>query len=111
MSEPTSSGLRERLQIFRRDMTHEAEGGHVATLVPVGTVWARVTPIGARAANDSDAQVAEASHTVVIRHRAGIVPGDRFGYRGRSLEVLSTEDLTGRHKFLACRCIERRVTA
>ena len=50
------------------------------------------------------------SHTVVLRHRAGIAPGDRFVHRGRKLEVLSAEDLTGRRQFLACRCAERVVT-
>ena len=60
--------------------------------------------------NLKDARGVEVTHTVVIRHRTGVFPGDRFLYRGRHLDVLGAEDISGRRKYLACRCTERRVT-
>ena len=110
MSEPAISGLRDRVQLFRRDVAPEDEGGHVATYVPINTIWARVTATGARQIEHADGRIAAMTHTVVLRHRTGISAGDRFVHRGRKLDVLSAEDMTGRRKFLACRCAERVVT-
>lgn len=110
MSEPTLSGLRDRVQLQRRDVAAEDGGGHVTTFVPAGTLWARVTATGARQVELADGRTTAMSHTVVLRHRTGISPGDRFIHRGRKLDVLSAEDLTGRRQFVACRCAERVVT-
>jgi SPP1 family predicted phage head-tail adaptor len=111
MSEmPQIGGLTDRVQLQRRTETAEDEGGHAVLYVPMGTVWARVRSFGGGRSLAADARSAEITHTVVIRHRTGVFSGDRFLYRGRHLEVLNTEDLSGRRKFLACRCRERQVT-
>jgi SPP1 family predicted phage head-tail adaptor len=94
------------VQLQRRDVAAEAEGGHVATFVPMLTLWARVTAIGAREAQTADGRSVSISHTVVLRHRTDIRAGDRFLYRGRQLNVVSAEDLSGRKRFLGCRCAE-----
>jgi SPP1 family predicted phage head-tail adaptor len=107
---PGISGLRDRVQVLYRQTTAEDEGGHTTLFVPAGTLWARVTATGVRTIELADGRTAAMTHTVVLRHRTGISPGDRFIHRGRKLEVLSTEDLTGRRQFLACRCAERVVT-
>jgi SPP1 family predicted phage head-tail adaptor len=107
---PAISGLRDRVQVFSRQTTAEEEGGHLTVFVPAGTLWARVTATGARQVEIGDGRTAAMTHTVVVRHRTGISPGDRFVHRGRKLEVLSAEDLTGRRQFLACRCAECVVT-
>lgn len=109
MSElPGIGGLTDRVELQRRTTSSEAEGGHAVLYVPSGTLWARVRLLGASRGVAADARSLEASHSVVIRHRSGVEPGDRFVYRGRKLEVLSTEDISGRRQFLACRCMERR---
>src|SRR5690606_18510161 len=107
---PSIGGLTDRVQLQRRTETAEDEGGHAVLYVPMGTVWARVRSIGGGRSTAADARGVEASHTVVIRHRSGVHVGDRFAWRGRQLEVLGAEDISGRRKFLACRCTERRVT-
>lgn len=103
-------GLTERVQWQRRTTTPEAGGGHAVDFLSILTLWARVRPIGLSPGVAADARGATASHSVVIRHRSGIAPGDRFLHRGRKLEVLGTEDISGRGKFLACRCVDRQVT-
>lgn len=110
MSAPTLSGLRDRVQFLKRDMAQEDEGGHAVTFVPTHTLWGRVTAVGARQAELADGRSVAMSHTVVIRHRPGIAPGDRFIHRGRKLDILSVEDISGRRIYLACRCAERVVT-
>ena len=111
MSEmPQIGGLTDRVQLQRRTTTAEDEGGHAVLYVPMGTLWARVRALGGGREMAADARGVAVSHTVVIRHRTGVFPGDRFLYRGRHLEVVSAEDISGRRKFLACRCSERQVT-
>lgn len=107
---PQIGGLNERVQLQRKETTDEDEGGHAVLYVPLVTLWARVTALGGGRGFAADARGVEASHSVVIRFRAGVKPGDRFVYRGRNLEVLSAEDISGRRKFTACRCVERTVT-
>lgn len=111
MSErPQIGGLTDRVQLQRRTETAEDEGGHAVFYVPIVTLWARVRAIGGGRGVATDARGVEASHTVVIRHRSGVFPGDRFAWQGRQLEVLGAEDISGRRRFLACRCSEKRVT-
>jgi SPP1 family predicted phage head-tail adaptor len=103
---PPIGGLSDRVQLQRRDIAPESEGGHVATFVPIVTLWARVTAIGAREVQLADGRSVSVSHTVVLRHRSDIRAGDRFIYRGRQLDVVSVEDFSGRRRFLGCRCTE-----
>lgn len=106
---PAITGLTDRVQLQRRALTAEAEGGHAEVFVPMATLWARVTAIGAREAQTADGRAVSISHTVVLRHRTDIQAGDRFVYRGRHLNVVSAEDLSGRKRFLGCRCAETAV--
>lgn len=106
---PPIGGLTDRVQLQRRDLAPETEGGHVASFVPIVTLWARVTAIGARAAQLADGRSVSISHTVVLRHRTDVRAGDRFLYRGRHLNVVTAEDLSGRKRFLGCRCAETQV--
>lgn len=107
---PGIGGLTDRVELQRKTTTTEDEGGHAVVYAPAGSLWARVRALGVSQSLAADARTAAASHSVVIRHRGGVMPGDRFVYRGRRLEVLSTEDMSGRRQFLACRCAERRTT-
>ncbi|MHB1110843.1 MAG: phage head closure protein [Devosia sp.] len=106
---PPIGGLTDRVQLQRRDLAPETEGGHVASFMPIVTLWARVTAIGAREAQLADGRSVSISHTVVLRHRTDVRAGDRFLYRGRHLYVVSAEDLSGRKRFLGCRCAETMV--
>ena len=106
---PPISGLSDRVQLQRCELAPEAEGGHGATFVPIATLWARVTPVGARETQTADGRSVSVSHTVVLRHRNDVRAGDRFVYRGRHLDVVSAEDVSGRKRFLGCRCAETQV--
>lgn len=86
-------GLRDRVQMLRR-----VEQGFAL----YATIWARVQSVGPGKEFDGKPM----THTVVVRFRSDVMPGDRFVHRGRNLDVLSADDLTGRRAFLACRCAE-----
>lgn len=108
---PQIGALRDRVQLFRKDMTAEPEGGHIIVYVPLATVWARVHARPAGLSGFADARGVTATHTVVIRFRGDLTAGDRITWRGRALEVLSVEDLNGKRTFITCACSEARVTA
>lgn len=111
MSEaPLIGELGDRVELQRRTVLSEDEGGHAVYFVPAGTLWARVRALGASRRLAADGRGIEASHSVVIRHCSGVAPGDRFLFDGRKLEVVSTEPIGGRKHFLGCRCLERRTT-
>lgn len=103
------SGLRHRVELQRPQFAPDEAGGHARVYVPAGTLWARVTALGARQVFVADGRAVAISHTVVIRHHPGVRPGDRFVHQGRRLNVVSAEDISGRRRFLACRCRETAV--
>ncbi|WP_417310840.1 phage head closure protein [Devosia sp.] len=99
--------LRDRVQLQRREATEDGAGGTQYLYVTVTALWARVSALSARQAAFGDGRGAVASHSVVMRHRSDVRPGDRFIYRGRRLEVLAAADLEGRGAWLVCPCSER----
>lgn len=107
---PPIGMLTDRVQLQRREMAREDEGGHTAIFVPVATIWSRVRALSARSGMDADGRGSKISHAVVTRFRTDVRPGDRFVYRGRPLHVVSAEDMNGRRTFLSCQCSEAAVT-
>lgn len=101
---PAIGTLRDRVQLQRKDSAPEADGGHAVTFVPLATVWARVYALSGRETRHADGKSATISHTVVLRYRTDLAPGDRIIYRGRPLEIVSAEDLNGRRAYLSCTC-------
>ena len=108
---PSIGALTDRVELKRKIVTAEDEGGAAAVFSPIATVWARVRQLTARQALDGDARGTSITHSVVLRFRLDLHPGDRIAYRGRELEVAATNDLNGGRAYLACQCSERVVTA
>ncbi|MEX0627233.1 MAG: phage head closure protein [Cucumibacter sp.] len=102
---PPLGTLRERVGIFSKQTSIDAEGGHDVSFVPLGLAWARVSATVARD-RIGDGVATAITHTVVLRHRTDIAPGDRIVWGGRTLEVIGAEDLNGRRAYLVCRCLE-----
>jgi SPP1 family predicted phage head-tail adaptor len=107
---PAIGTLTDRVQLMRRDTAPEAEGGQAVTYVPIASLWARVRTLSMREARQGDGRGVGLSHSVVVRFRTDVRPGDRFVYRGRMLEVRGTEDLNGRRSWLGCQCAETAFT-
>jgi len=99
--------LADRVSLQRRVDTSELEGGVTHMFMTVTSLWARVRSLSARLALAGDGRTAEASHSVVVRYRSDVSVGDRFGWRGRWLEVVGVSDLDGRRAWLSCQCQER----
>jgi SPP1 family predicted phage head-tail adaptor len=99
--------LTDRVSLQRRVDTSELEGGVTHMFMTVSSIWARVRTLSARLAMAADGRTAEASHSVVVRFRSDVAVGDRFGWRGRWLEVVGVSDMDGRRTWLSCTCAER----
>lgn len=107
---PPLGSLCDRIQLRRRDASIEPEGGQFVVFTPLGHTWSRVRHLSARSGETADGRSVGLSHAVVMRFRSDIGPGDRVIYRGRSLEIVSAEDLNGRRAYLSCLCAETAVT-
>lgn len=107
---PPLGTLTDRVQLKRREMTGETEGGHSVVFVFIATVWARVRAIGGRQGTSADGRGVTITHAVVVRFRTDLKPGDRITYRGRALDIVSASDLNGRRAYLSCLCSEAAVT-
>lgn len=105
-----SGRLRERVTIQQQSITRDASGEELITWSDVATVWAQVLP-GASSERFQAAagqRVAEVSHTVRIRFRAGITPKMRLVWETRVLEILSIVDPDGRRRTGLLLCSEEQ---
>jgi SPP1 family predicted phage head-tail adaptor len=107
---PPIGTLTDRVELRRREMTGEDEGGHTTLYVPITAAWARVRSLAGRQGTGADGRSVEISHAVVLRFRKDVRPGDRIVYRGRNLDVVSAADLNGRRAYLSCACSETSFT-
>ena len=107
---PPIGTLTDRVQLRRKVTSDEDEGGAPAVFTPIATVWARVRQLGARQQFAADARGQAISHSVVMRFRTDLKPGDRILYRGGTLEIAAAADMNGRRAYLSCQCSERAVT-
>jgi SPP1 family predicted phage head-tail adaptor len=107
---PPLGTLADRVTLKRKIMSSEPEGGEVAVYSTLGTVWARVRQLSARASYSEDARGQSITHSVVLRFRTDLAPGDRIVHRGRDLEIESLADINGRRAYLSCQCAEQAVT-
>ena len=103
---PPIGTLTDRVQLKRGEMAGEPEGGQTKLFVPVTSLWTRVRSLSGRPAISADGRAVTVSHSVVLRFRPDVSPGDRIVYRGRNLEVVSAADLNGRRAYLSCTCSE-----
>ena len=106
---PPVGSLTDRVALQRRETTGEDEGGHAVLFLPVTSLWARARALSGRQVSEADARGVAVSHAVVVRFRTDVKAGDRFGYRGRWLSVVSAGDLNGRRAWLSCACVETGV--
>lgn len=107
---PPLGSLTDRVQLLKRDVSAEPEGGEITTYVPLATVWARVRTLAARPAETTDGRAVSITHSAVLRYRSDFSPGDRLIYAGRKLEVIAAADLNGRRAYLSCTLSEMGIT-
>lgn len=106
-----SGNLNDRVIVQQVAITADGFGGIVETWTTLGTVWADVrAPRGAERAITAAAQeLATVDYIVRCRYLPGLSPANhRIIHDGRTLDILSVVDPTGRRAtmHLSCRAIE-----
>jgi SPP1 family predicted phage head-tail adaptor len=107
---PPLGTLTDRVQLLKRDVTAEPEGGEITTFVPLATVWARIRTLSARQSATADGRGVTITHSAVLRYRTDLAPGDRLVFAGRKLDVIGAADLNGRRAYLSLTLSETAVT-
>ena len=100
--------LRERVTIQSKSVSRDGFGAEVIAWVNVATVWADVRSTDGTENVEStvDQMVATISHSVLIRHRAGLSPAMRVVWRGKVLRILSVVEKDNRQRQLLLKCSE-----
>lgn len=98
--------LRHRLLLQAPTAEPDGMGGFETGWADVATVDALIAPPSARARFAADRETADVTHTVTIRHRAGVVPGMRFAMDGRHLVIRTVRDLDETGRYLVCGTVE-----
>lgn len=107
MSAKTIGGLRHRVRLLRPERTAAAGGTAVVAWKSVGSMFARIEPVGGREIVLADGTAARVTHRVLIRHREGVAAEMRFTEGQRTLEIRNVLDVDGRGRWLECLCEER----
>ncbi|HEY8595634.1 MAG TPA: phage head closure protein [Devosiaceae bacterium] len=108
--DPAIGSMRDRVQLLRRQQDADDSGGHATLHLPLATVWGRVRVLTASPGTYGAARAATVTHSLVVRFRTDLKPGDRAIWRGRTLEIVDASDLNGRRAFLSCTCVETETT-
>ena len=100
--------LRERVIIQRKTVTRDDFGSELVSWSNVATVWADVRSTDGTESVESsvDQVVATISHSVLIRHLAGLSPAMRVVWRSKALQILSIVENDNRRRQLILKCNE-----
>lgn len=106
---PSLGALRERVELKQTTQSIDSAGGHVDVFVSLGLVWAEINTASGSLTVIGDARNSKITHSIIIRFRNDLKPGDRVIYRGHELEVISAEDLNGRTAYLKVLCSQLNI--
>jgi SPP1 family predicted phage head-tail adaptor len=84
--------LDRRIVLERRSETVDTSGQAVEVYDPIGTVWARVEPLGGREGFGQQQWVAVGDVRFTIRFRDDITPLHRVSYNGQFFDVVSVAE-------------------
>ena len=107
MTDNVIGALRHRVTIETPVRTPGDGGTATITWTSLGSVFARVEPIGGREIAGADGVAAVVTHKVLIRHRDDVSAQMRFLVGTRILEIRAVLDLEGRRRWQQCLCEER----
>lgn len=107
MTDNVVGALRHRLTLETSVRTAGEGGTATISWTGLGSMFARVEPIGGREIVSADGIAARITHKVLIRHRDDIGPQMRFVVGNRILAIRVVLDLEGRRRWLQCLCEEQ----
>ncbi len=99
--------LNRRLVLEAPQETDDGAGGKIRSYGAVATLWAKVSPLAARADVDADAAGAVLRFAIVIRVRSGVTTRHKLVEGSRIYRILSARESADR-RFLTIEADARR---
>jgi SPP1 family predicted phage head-tail adaptor len=99
--------LKDRVTLQRLTETLDEYGKPDKSWLTEAESWAGIEPISGRERIAGDQVIADLTHKVVMRYRAGVSPKMRLVNGTRVLEIASVIDQNNRHEQLELLCSER----
>ncbi len=103
--------LRHRVTLQQQTAAYDALGRQSrqpTQWTNVAQLWAEVRELSGKESERAKQMAADASHSVTIRHRAGVSSQNRILFRGRALEVKAVLDGDSTQRELLLLCGEDR---
>ena len=107
MTDGVIGSLRHRVSIERPQRTATDGGAAVISWTSLGSVFARIEPVGGGEVEVADRQAGRVTHKVLMRYRGDVLPEMRIVAGTRVLEISAALDLDGRGRWLQCHCKEK----
>jgi SPP1 family predicted phage head-tail adaptor len=98
--------LRHALTLENETRSDDGCGGFTSAWSAIASVWGSIEAAGAEEETAADRTLASVTHRITIRHRAGVLPAQRFTHAGRIFRIEGARDPDGRKRFLVCDCRE-----
>lgn len=101
--------LRHRLTLEQTSLTPDGGGGVTENWVQVAQVWGEIEPLKGRERVEAARIAGRHMYDISLRFRDDVEPAMRFRLGVRIFHILSTEDVSGRGKWLKALCEEREL--
>lgn len=103
--------MRHQVVIQQATETGDGMGGQVRSWGEFATVWCAITPASGREVYQYGQVAASVSHTITMRHIAGVVPSMRVLYGTRVFAVNAVVNMGERDRFLRLAVTEHRAAS
>ncbi|KQV32615.1 head-tail adaptor protein [Rhizobium sp. Root1203] len=95
-----------RLELEVPVETSDGQGGATVAFVSIGSLWARVEPVGEVRGEQAGAEVFTLTHRIWLRFRSDIKAGMRFSKGARVFAIGTWRDPDETGCYLVCLCEE-----
>jgi SPP1 family predicted phage head-tail adaptor len=109
MSAPSIGRLRSRLTLEAATPTSDDAGGVTEVWSMVAMFWGQVRAVHGAERFAAGRMAATVTHTITIRHRDGVVAGQRLRLGSRILDILAVRDVDERRRHLTILAEERNL--
>lgn len=99
--------LRHRLTLEAPSRTEDGGGGAIPGWDAVAELWGAIESGSGDERIGADRVTGERQAVIVVRHRDGVGPSQRFRLGERLFHIRAVLDPDGRRRFLRCLCEER----
>lgn len=98
--------LRTQMILEEQVETPDGQGGFTVVWTEIATLWAAIDAAGGRAESFAGRSAIVSTHTIWLRHRDDVCPGQRLRRGAHIYRVDQAEDADGSRRYLFVRATE-----